>query len=141
QGLAFEVADRCMIARFSTENASFAKLCVGDRCRDDSFAPSHGLGVPLAEPEEGWSLRVWDETTAPAAHQDGMVRMPPVPLVLTEVLTEPRGPRLLQQWAEFFNVGDAPVEMGGLQLCTASGCDNLPQGTIGSGAWAVVVGA
>jgi hypothetical protein len=140
-GLALEVADRCLVARFATAYATSARLCVGDRCRDDAFTTVHAVGAPLAELQEGWTLRVWDESTAPAAFRQGSVSLPPLPLVLTEVLTEPRGPRLAQQWAEFLNVGDGPVEVGGLQLCTASGCDNLPQGTLASGAWAVVVGA
>jgi hypothetical protein len=141
-GLQLEVADRCLVARFATDHDTWAELCTGDRCRDDDRpAATHALGAPLAEAEEGWSLRVWDESTAPPARREGVVHMPPVPLVLTEVLTEPRGERLAQQWAEFFNVGDGPVELGGLRLCTAGGCDILPQASLPSGEYAVVVGA
>jgi len=140
-GLELEVADRCLVARFATGYATSARLCVGDRCRDDSFTAVHALGAPLADLLDGWTLRVWDDSTAPAAWRQGSVSLPPLPLVLTEVLTEPRGPRLAQQWAEFLNICDGPLEVGGLELCTASGCDNLPHGTLASGAWAVVVGA
>ena len=69
------------------------------------------------------------------------VRRPAVPLVLTEVLSEPRGPRTTQQFIELLNIGVDPVDLGGLALCTASGCDILPQSLLPSGGYAVVVGS
>jgi hypothetical protein len=138
-GLELEPADRCLVVRFSSDRPSEAELCVGDRCRAEPRQMGHAIGVSLAEAEDGWTLRAWDESTAPETKQEGVVMMPPVPLVLTEVLAEPLGPRLPQQFVELFNVGDQPVEMSGLVLRTASGFDLLPAGSLPSGRFAVVV--
>ena len=138
-GLALEVADRCLVVRFSTDRPTLAELCVADRCTDDTAGSAHALGVSLAEPQDGWSLRAWDESTAPQAEAEGIVDLPPLPLVLTEILFQPKGPRLSQQYVELYNVGDDPVELGGLALTTASGLDRLPAGTLPSGGYAVVV--
>jgi hypothetical protein len=138
-GLALEVADRCLVARFSTGRPTVAELCVGDRCVDDPAAGAHAIGVTLAELQDTWSLRAWDESTAPQARAEGRVDLPPLPLVLTEILFQPKGPRLSQQYVELYNVGDDPVELGGLALTTASGFDRLPSATLPSGGYAVVV--
>jgi len=140
-GPTLEVADRCLVARFSADRSTFAQLCVGDRCESDPRSANHAIGVPLAEPEDGWDLTVWDESTAPSTHRDGLVRMPPVPLVMTEILSDPLGSRLDQQFVEVLNVGDAPVELGGLHLATASGFDVLPQARLDPGRYALLVGA
>jgi hypothetical protein len=139
QSLQLETADRCLVARFLSDRTSFAELCVSDRCTSDSFAATHALGASLMDVEEGWTLRVWDESTAPAAVEEGIVDLPPVPIVITEILNEPRGPRLSQQFVEILNVGDDSVELGGLVLKTSSGQDVLPPATLPSGIRAVIV--
>jgi hypothetical protein len=138
-GLALEPGDRCLVVRFSTSRPTRAELCVADACADEAESASHALGALLPDPSDGWTLRAWDESTAPEASASGQVALPAVPLVLTEVLTDPLGPRTSQQWIELLNVGDAPVELGGLLLKTASGQDVLPSGTLSSGGYAVVV--
>jgi hypothetical protein len=140
-GLLLEAADRCLVARFASDRVTSAELCVADRCQDDAASTTHALGAALSERQDGWSLRVWDESTAPEADQEGLVSPPPVPLVMTEILSEPRGPRTTQQYVELLNLGDASVDVSGLAVCTASGCDILPQGSLGSGSYAVVVGS
>jgi hypothetical protein len=139
QSLQLEAADRCLVVRFTTERKTWAELCVADRCVSDSFAAAHALGASLMDVEDGWTLRVWDESTAPAASQEGAVELPPVPIVITEILSEPRGQRLSQQFVEILNVGGDPVELGGLVLRTSSGEDVLPQTRLPSGIRAVIV--
>jgi hypothetical protein len=138
-GLALESGDRCLVAHFETSRSSQAELCVADVCVDDAAGTSHALGALLPDPSDGWTLRAWDESTAPEASASGQASLPPLPLVLTEVLADPLGPRTSQQWIELLNVGDAAIELGGLLVATASGQDELPSGTLPSGGYAVVV--
>ncbi len=138
-GLVLESADRCLVARFSTDRPTLAELCVGDRCSDDVAGNDHAIGVPLVDARDGWGLRAWDESTAPDAQSEGFVDMPPLPLVLTEILADPLGPRRSQQCVELYNVGDDAVDLTGLHVATASGFDLLPQAMLPSGGYAVGV--
>jgi hypothetical protein len=128
-GVELESADRCFVARLVSDRAASASLCIADRCASDGPSLEHELGLPLAG-ASAWSLSAGDESTAPAAMRAGQASPPPLPIVITEVLTDPRGPRLRQQFVELTNLGDAAAALGGLVLKTASGADPLPPSTL-----------
>jgi hypothetical protein len=134
-----EAADGCVVARFGTDVATTGRLCVGDACTTDGPTRVHELALPVPAGEAAAQLSAWDETTLPPATAGITVSVSSVPLRITEVLTDPLGPRLANQFVELWNFGAAPVELSGLVLSDPEGQDALPPLTVGPGAYALVV--
>jgi hypothetical protein len=65
----------------------------------------------------------------------------PAPLVITEVLSHPKGPQPAQEWVELHNVGSSPLATDGFVLTAASGSDPLPAAFVPGGGFALVVPA
>jgi hypothetical protein len=138
----------CLVARFATSLPALATLCLdgdcpdGDNSDEPAPAPLHELLHPLAPGRIAQvTLRARDESTAPEARAgpSPSPRSSPRPLVITEVLSHPLGPRLAQQFVEIENRGAAPVALAGLQLHDDAGFDELPEATLAPGALALIV--
>jgi hypothetical protein len=65
----------------------------------------------------------------------------PVPLVITEVLANPAGSELTQEFVEVLVRGSEPVSTEGLSIEDAAGSDHLPVALLAPGAHALVVAA
>jgi hypothetical protein len=61
------------------------------------------------------------------------------PIVITEVLANPKGPEPQQEYVELRNLGDADVPLAGLRLQDSKGGDDLPAETLAAGGYALVV--
>jgi hypothetical protein len=138
-GLLVDASDGCVVARFGTAVATWARLCVDAACADDGPLISHELAVVSAAPSE-IDLTAVDETTRPAA----MVSVDPPPvselsLRITEVLSNPLGARLSRQFVELQNLGSTPVALGGLLLGDDNGASPLPDALLGAGQVGVIV--
>ncbi|HZS39941.1 MAG TPA: hypothetical protein VFF06_24075 [Polyangia bacterium] len=143
-GFDVEAADRCVVVRFATDDATWAEACVAERCATDARQSSHELAIAFGDALDGNSLAVeahaWDETTRPEADRlDAAAAPSPLALALTEVLTRPLGPRPAQQFVELQNFGTQPIALAGLTLHTAAGSNALPSVELPAGGYAVVV--
>ena len=136
----------CLVARFETDVAAVASLCLDDDCVSERARLSHHeLARPLAAGGAAqYTLGALDESTQPAA----ITPRAPVPassprqLTLTEVLTRPRGDSPAQQFVEVWNRGPAVESLGGLHLLDDSGADDeLPEATLAPGGYALIVGS
>jgi hypothetical protein len=67
--------------------------------------------------------------------------LPPLPLVITEVLPNPAGPEAAQEFVEVLNAGDAPAAFEGLLVEDATGADPLPPLALAPGARGLIVPA
>jgi hypothetical protein len=67
--------------------------------------------------------------------------LPPAlpPIVITEVLANPAGPKATQEWVEIYNAGSDPVALGGMVLAGKGGSDVLAAECLAPGAFALVV--
>jgi hypothetical protein len=141
RGFDVQTSDRCVVARFQTDDLTDDEICASGVCVSAGPLRSHeaaipvGSGAPIAV-----SARAWDETTRPDGQQQATVAAPPdLSLALTEVLTRPLGPRLSQQFVELYNYGATAVDLDGATLHTSSGANALPSAILPAGGYALVV--
>lgn len=62
-----------------------------------------------------------------------------LPIAITEVLANAAGPEPAQEFIEIRNLGDAPVDVGGLSIEDAKAADVLPPAVLEVGAYALIV--
>jgi hypothetical protein len=60
-------------------------------------------------------------------------------IVITEVLANPAGSEITQEFVEIYNAGSESVALGGLRLADKSGSDVLPDSALPAGAYALLV--
>jgi hypothetical protein len=134
-------SDGCVVARFQAGVPTRASLCVADRCADDEPRVAHELALSASGlgPPYRARLTVADESTRPPSTLESPLDLSPVPLEITEVLSDPLGPRT-QQFVEVANRGNLPQPLDGLTLRTAAGVELLPSLSLAPGAFAILVG-
>lgn len=150
QGLELAVTAGCVQVRFVTDEPVRADLMlsVGDQIGTvalDGFAQKFDAArvlppLPLGE------ARVTVQATDRAGHSTSLPSTLVVParaphLVITEVLANPAGSELTQEYVEIRNLESTPVSVEGMVLEDKTGRDVLPAGTLAAGAYAVVVAA
>jgi hypothetical protein len=66
---------------------------------------------------------------------------PPVlpAVAITEVLANPAGPEPGQEYVELLNLGGEPVALAGLRIEDSKGGDDLPEGSLAGGGYALIV--
>lgn len=146
--LDLRVADGCLLISAQVDEDS--DLRVRSSWSADSSlsvgARSYQVGTKLPAPLAGAvSLELSDLA---GNHQQPLVRLvdrPAVPpVVITEVLPNPRGLEPAQEWVELYNASGAPVALGGWLIDDGDdgvGVNVLPDVELAAGAFAVVVGA
>lgn len=143
EGLTSDAADGCLVARWTTDRAASGRLCAGAACVEAAaLTAPHELALPLAGDPPAWfTVASRDDSTAPAAAA-GPLESPAQSdraVSITEVLARPLGSWPAHQFVELYNRGDAPVDLGGLELHDEQGFDVLPPATLAPGAYALVV--
>ncbi len=134
-----EGVDRCAVARFTTTEAATSTLCLGSDCADTSGLGSQLLGLTLSDGIATVTLVAGDESTRPRASVSATVSLADVPLVMSEVLTEPLGSHYAQQFVELHSRSSSEVSLAGLTLVTAEGRNVLPATVVAPGGYALVV--
>jgi hypothetical protein len=66
---------------------------------------------------------------------------PPRRLVVSEVMSHPRGPQPAQEWVELANLDATPAPTAGLTIASGTAMELLPAALIPAGGFALVVGA
>lgn len=148
--VAVKVSGPCLEVAFSSDEsaagdvtiqAGGVELDVPAGAGQTSFDVSIPLGalppsVPATVAATAIDLAGNLATSAPFAFTTP-VAVPPI--AITEVLANPAGPEPQQEYVELRNLGDAPVSLSGLRLTDSKGGDDLPEQTLGAGAYALVV--
>ncbi len=133
-----EGVDRCAVARFSTDQTADSQLCRADACVTTRGVGAQLLALALDDAFAALSLSVSDESTRPVATVAANVTLSDVPLVMTEILTEPLGSHDAQQFVELHSRSAGATSLDGLTLVTAEGRDPLPAVVVPAGGFAVV---
>jgi hypothetical protein len=146
-----ETVGDCLRIRFATDEPARGWLVVSAGGAEQVLAAGEGsmafdvatrLRVPPGAAGELVVRAVdWAGNLGQAAPLPIVVPAPALPLVITEVLPNPRGPETTQEFVELRNLGTAPIVLDGISIEDAGGADPLPPATLGAGAFAVVVAA
>jgi hypothetical protein len=147
---AVALAGPCVGVRFSTDEPVAAEVALRADAAQAITAAGTGQSVfDLAVPFTGLApgaraqvlLRVTDRAGNRSESIAGEVDVPleTPPLVITEVLANPAGTEPGQEFVELRNIGGADLPLAGLRLEDSKGGDVLPEASLASGAYALVV--
>lgn len=150
QGLELAASAGCVQIRFIADEPVRAQvvLSVGDQSGTialDSFAQKFDVARPLpALPSGEARVTVQGRDRAGNVTELGTTLVLPLHgprLVITEVLANPAGSELTQEYVEIRNVDSVPVSVEGLIVEDKTGRDVLPSGLLAPGAYALIVAA
>jgi hypothetical protein len=95
-------------------------------------------GVPPGTASLVVSATDWADNAAESP--DERIEVPATPpLVISELLANPAGAELTQEFVELVNLGDRPVPLAGMSIEDGAGFDPLPPSTLDGHAYALVV--
>jgi hypothetical protein len=149
-----ELAGDCLRVRFHADEPARATVVIRAPPGETTLAivdlPDGALeadlvGRPAGVPGGAASLLVqavdWAGNAGASAPVAIDLLIAPPPLVITEVLANPAGSELTQEFVELFNRGPDPVGTDGFAIEDGAGADPVPPGDLPAGGYALVVAA
>ncbi len=138
--LAMTTDGACAVVRARSDEPALLEAWVGGgpRAGEPKLVFDHAVTLPLVE-AGSLSVAVTDAAGNVTMLEPAPVAPSRVPLVVTEVLPNPRGAEPAEEWIELQNVGGAALSTRGLALEVDAVRVPLAAETIGPGAFALVV--